>query len=338
MYKNVLILMILSAFCHGFFMYSQPPAEALKIIDLEELETPGYIISDGKILLIEDKSRVRMYDIKDFKLLKTIGGMGEGPGEFKSFACPQILSDSIMISSVQKVAFFDFSGKLVKELKTRSNNTMIKKTGNKYIRDQIIRGEDDFYIAYNLYGPNFNLEKEIYKGRWMLHKGGKRDLFEIYFYDVFQGNIIFAHREGFKIEILDKNANNIYTIIEKPSPIPFTDEDLERAFNEMSANTKRKAYVEFLRKKASKPDVYPAIRTCCAADGKIYVITYLKKDGQSECLVYDMKGKRLKRLFIPLRDFTPLVLPLFTISKNHLYQLIENDEKEVWQLVIDKIE
>ena len=115
------------------------------------------------------------------------------------------------------------------------------------------------------------------------------------------------------------------------------DEDLERAFKQMSANTKRKAYVEFLRKKASKPDFYPAIRTCHVANGEIYVITYLKEDSQSECLIYDMKGKRLKRVFIPIRDISPLMLPLFTIHGSRLYQLIENEEKEVWQLVIDKI-
>lgn len=331
MFKHAIFL-ILIVCC---FQTTVTPAP--KVIDLEDLESPGYVITDGKILLIEDKSRVRMYDMKNYKPLKTMGGKGEGPGEFKDFAFPQILSDSIMISSVGKVAFYDFSGNLVKEQKTRSNRTSIKKIGDKYITYSIGRGKDDFYISYDLYGPNFSKEKSFHKGDWMIHMGGKRDLFEIFFYDVFQDKIIFAHRKGFKIEILDKNANILYSITETPDPVPFTDQDMDRAFTEMAANTKRKAYVEYLRKKTEKPDNYPAIRTCRVADGKIYVITYLKEEDQSECLIYDMEGKRLKRVFIPLRDVSPLVLPVFTIDKSRLYQLIENHEKDLWQLVIDRI-
>jgi hypothetical protein len=110
-------------------LYSQTST----IIPLKELDNPQYLIANKDFLLIEDNQKVRMYAMKDFKLVKTIGRKGEGPGEFRYFAYPQILSDSIMISSAYKVAFFDFSGNLIKEQKTRITHSLVRKINNKYV-------------------------------------------------------------------------------------------------------------------------------------------------------------------------------------------------------------
>jgi hypothetical protein len=334
MNKKILILINMVFIIFGNLIYSQ----ASSIIDLEELENPRYVTADKNILLIEDNSKVKMFAMKDFRLIKTIGGKGEGPAEFKNFACPQILSDSIMVSSTRKVSFFDFSGELIKEQKTNSNRSIIKKIKDKYVSDSIKMEKDDFYISYNIYSPDFTVEKVLYKGKWAIHKGGEKDLFEIYFFDAYDGKVIFAHREGFKIEILDENGNNLHTIKANLPRIPFTDEDMEKLFKGMEVNTKNKGYVQSMRKSAIKPDYYPAIRACRIADGKIYVVTYLKEKERSECLIFNMEGKQLKKVFIPLKDTSPIMTPLFTISNGHLYQLIDNEAKELYQLVVDKIE
>lgn len=308
------------------------------IIPLKELDNPQYLMANKDFLLIEDNQKVRMYAIKDYKLVKTIGRKGDGPGEFQDFAYPQILSDSIMISSAYKVAFFDFSGNLIKEQKTRIGNSMVKKIKNKYVSVSPKREKDEFYLTYNLYDPDFSKEKVFYKGKWVFHKDRKRDLFEIYFFDVHDNKIIFAHREGFQIEVLDENGNKLHAINMDPPKIPFTDKDMRQIFEDMEANYKDKVYVQALKQRAVKPEYYPDIRTCRAADGKIYVVTYLKENERSECLIFNLEGKQLKRTFIALRDTSPMNTPPFTIYNNHLYQLIENFHKEQWQLVIDKID
>ena len=111
----------------------------------------------------------------------------------------------------------------------------------------------------------------------------------------------------------------------------------ETISNDQKINFKNKSYVQSLKKKAIKPEYFPAIRTCRAANGKIYVITYLKKNKDSECFIFNLEGKQLKRTFIPLRDTSPLNTPMFGIYNHHLYQLVENFDKEQWQLVIDPI-
>ncbi|MFC2140949.1 hypothetical protein ACFLQP_01450 [Acidobacteriota bacterium] len=311
--------------------------QSSKIIPLKELENPYYLIANKDLLLIQENHKVRMYAMKDFKLVKNIGRKGEGPGEFRGSPYPQILSDSIMISSAYKVSFFDFSGNLIKEKKTRIIYP-VKKINSKYVSASVKRGNDDFYLSYNLYDADFKKEKVLYKGKWSIHKNRKRDLFEIYFFDVHDNKIIFAHREGFQIEVLDEKGNNLHTIKMAPPKIPFTDKDMKQIFEDMEINFKNKGYVQSMKKRGIKPEYYPDIRTCRAADGKIYVVTYLKENERSECLIFTLKGQQLKRTFIPLRDTSPINMSPFTIYNNHLYQLIENFDEEQWQLVIDPID
>jgi len=334
MIKRTQVLIFLVVLVFGNILNSQGSS----IVDLKELENPGYLVAGKDFLLIEDNQTVKMYSIKGFKLIKTIGGKGEGPGEFNSFALPQILHDSIMISSLSKVSFFNFSGDLLTEKKTRLSRYIIRKVNNKYISDAVQRGEDDFYLSYIIYDSEFSKIKEFYRGKWALHKDGRRDLFEIYFFDVYDNKIIFAHQTGFNIEILNDKGDKLHSIQLSPTRIPFTDKDMDNIIKDMMTNTKNKDYIQYIKTKSIKPDYFPDIRTCRVANGKIYVLTYVKKNGQSECYIFNMKGKQLKRIFIPLKDTSPTLMPPFAISDGYLYQLIENDEKEQWQLVVDKIE
>lgn len=236
--------MIPVLFCTAFLMFkSMLYPQSSTIIPLKELNNPYYLIANKDFLLIADNHKVRMYAIKDFKLVKTIGRKGEGPGEFRDFAYPQILSDSIMISSAYKVTFFDLSGNLIKEQKTRINYP-VKKINSKYVSASVKRGKDDFYLSYNLYDSDFSKEKVFYKGRWMIHKNRKKDLFEIYFFDVHDNKIIFAHREGFQIEVLDEKGNNLHTIKMDPPKIPFTDKDMKQIFEDIDINFKNHGHFQ----------------------------------------------------------------------------------------------
>ena len=305
---------------------------------LNDLYNPQYIVVDKKFLLIEDNLKIRMYSAENIKLIKTIGRKGEGPGEFIGYPYPQILHDSIMISSVGKISFFNFSGDLMNEQKTKLVTPFVKKLNNKYISHSIKIEKDDFYIQYNIYSSNFSKELTFYKGKWLLHRDGKRDLFEIYFFDVYNGKIVFALRKGFKIEILDKKGSILYTIEQPPKNIPFKHKDMENIFKYMDVHNKNKGFVRAMKRKCIKPKYFPEIRKCIVSDGKIYVVTYLKEKERSECIIFNMQGQQLKRTFIPLRVASPIARPPFTINNYELYQLVENVENEHWELVINKIE
>ena len=74
------------------------------------------------------------------------------------------------------------------------------------------------------------------------------------------------------------------------------------------------------------------------ADKKVYIQTYLKENGKDEFFIYDLNGKFLKRLFLPVVYRNSLKPFPYTIMNNRLYQLIENEDAEVWELHAEKIE
>jgi len=331
-FYRIIALLLIVGTGYGF------AKDGTRVVDLLELENPFYFQAGKGLLAMQDNERLRLYSLKNFKLLKSIGKKGEGPGEFLYAPLPQILDDGIMTSSSNKIGFYTFSGKLIEEIKTPYNPGMVKKIGNRYLGQKIEKGSKDFVISYNLFNKNLKVEKVLHTGDWLVHKNRKNDIFEIFFYDVHRERIIFAHRKGFVIEILDGTGKNLHTIRREPEKIPFTGEDYDNllAFLEESSQTRGRAM--YIKKKCAKPDYFPAIRTCVTADGKIYVITYKRKDDTSECLVFDLEGKLEKEIYIPLSTTFGLLPPRITIHQGHLYQLIEDLEKEVWQIHITPLD
>ncbi|MGD2085254.1 MAG: hypothetical protein PVH61_03635 [Candidatus Aminicenantes bacterium] len=110
-----------------------------------------------------------------------------------------------------------------------------------------------------------------------------------------------------------------------------------------------KAYDQ-MKSRLEFPSYFPALQTFAVADGKIYAVTYGKKNGKTEVLVLDLKGKLLKTVFLPLhqRD-DELAMTLenrvarqvtnstFAIKNGKFYQVLENQNEESWELHIHEI-
>ena len=66
--------------------------------------------------------------------------------------------------------------------------------------------------------------------------------------------------------------------------------------------------------------------------------TYKKKDNESEFVILDMKGKPVKKTFVPLADKNVFESYLYSIHKGKIYQLVENLDKEEYELHVFPIE
>jgi hypothetical protein len=58
-------------------------------------------------------------------------------------------------------------------------------------------------------------------------------------------------------------------------------------------------------------------------------------------LVFDLEGKLLKEVFVPLVDINMLIpyfYKFYTIHEDKLYILRDNPDKEEWELHIDPLE
>lgn len=307
--------------------------EDIKIYPMSNLLNPKSIVMDNERVYVEDGTSIKLFDKKDFKFVKTIGRNGEGPGEFIDHATPQILSDYLLVSSLNKISYFSLSGNFVKEKRNPNiKGSYIRAIKDKYVGYVLKYEQDDFYVAYVLYDSDFKPLKELHRGKAMIHKNTRRELFEIHFFDTYNDKIVVAQRNGLAIDIFNSNGDRIHSIKIKAEPIDFTDKDRDRVIRYWRETGYNQWQINFLKEKTIFPSNYPNIHTCRLADGKIYVITYVKKGDRYKCLIYDINGKFLKIIYLPIHMIAPHRPYPFTISRNNFYQLIYNYKENRWEL------
>ncbi|MCJ7682180.1 MAG: 6-bladed beta-propeller [Candidatus Aminicenantes bacterium] len=306
-------------------------------IQLNELNSPSTIVVSDDYIAIEDGATVKLYNADNFTFIQTIGNEGQGPGEFQIFATPQILEEVFLISSSNKIAFFNFAGDLIKEKRHTFFASPLKAIEDKFVGFVWNFPED--YIAYILYGSDFEPIKELHRGKPLIHPNRRRDLFEIFFYDTYDENIVIAHRDGSGISVFDSKGNMSHLIKPRFNRRPFTKDDKlkllqywkeERGYNQ--------AQIESLEKRTDFPDFYPPFNTCRIADGLIYIITYESVGDKVACLIYDINGMFHKRISLPIHMSAPNNVLPFTIKNNKMYQISFNNEQNHWELIVSEIE
>jgi hypothetical protein len=151
--------------------------------------------------------------------------------------------------------------------------------------------------------------------------------------------IVFAHySDEFAIDILNAEAKLLHSIRRSDPRIPFTGKDRQAVLEYWKHHSQFKKQFDYYKENTVFPQYYPALSACRTAGKKIYAVTHLRKQGKSECFVYDMDGKFQKRIFIPLWKEAPYEHPVFAIFDGHLFQIIDNLEEETWELHIHPIE
>jgi hypothetical protein len=89
------------------------------------------------------------------------------------------------------------------------------------------------------------------------------------------------------------------------------------------------------------PEHFPPIRTMDIDNNHIYVKTFKKTGTKEEYIIMDLKGKMLKKTFVP-QTVKPWVMSLMmgirleTIYNGKIYYIQENEEEE-WELFVQEI-
>jgi hypothetical protein len=83
------------------------------------------------------------------------------------------------------------------------------------------------------------------------------------------------------------------------------------------------------------PEFFPAILDLIVDGGHVHVLTFRREQEKSEFFIFDLEGKLVKKTFLPLKplgDYAGVFFLPYCIKNNYLYQLIDNEEEEVWEL------
>lgn len=337
--KVLMILMVI-------FMVSVMSAE--KIFELPEIARPAAIKIKGDRLYILQKAEIFIYSLSDNKLIRKFGREGEGPREFNvnPFGAPMSLTisgDQLVVSSNNKVSYFSLEGEYIREHKAPPHRIFFPVNGG-FLSVGMAGAEDGRYLlAMQLFDKTFQSVKTLHYTDIQVG-----NLPEILLpmcaltYTPVAGDkiILVGSNDDFVIDVLDKKGNKLYAIEKNYEKLPVTDEykrETRHWFKDVSPLYK--PLWERIKNTLKFREYYPAIKDFCVSGDRIYVITHKMERDQRECIVLDMKGKELKRVFVPMNEIEPFTYypMLYGVEGGIYYTLLENEDDESWELHRKKI-
>lgn len=314
-----------------------------KVVPLPDLLKPETLVFDKTQMYITEGTSIYIYSLKDFKLIKKFGKKGGGPQEFMLH--PQISplninvsSEDIIANSLGKISWFTKDGKYKKELKLPNPLVLlIKPFGKNFIGLQITQGQK-MWQRLNLYDEKMKEIKNITQKEHVFQMGKGLVILEFSpFTVIYENKIFLAWENELKVKVLDAQFNELYTIKHDIEKQKITEKLKKDILHLIETDPSMKDILDFI-KPIRFTSHFPAIQNLVVTGNKIYVVTYKGDDEKNdECLVMDLKGKILKRVFLPMKMSTAIQPYPYNIHEGSLYQVVDNEEEEEWELHITRI-
>jgi hypothetical protein len=322
-----------------FFFFSGA-SHAKKLAALPDILKPLRLTIDTDRFYVTEGTTIYIYSLKDFKLMKKFGKSGEGPQEFNGNLPIQIIpkADDLMINSFGKISFYSKDGIYQRELKTSSISLFFRPLGKQFVGYGILQEDKITYMTINFFDGTLKKGNEIYRRKRFIQQSGDINplatsgpLFYI------SDNKIFVDGEDGVILCFDNTGKKVLSIDPKIKKRKVTEEDVERYRNFFKNDSRIRDAYENLKHRIKFPDYFPPIQFYMVADKKIYIVTYQKEGENSECIVFDTQGKLLKKTMVPLFYATAIEPYPADIKNGKLYQLVENEDEEKWELHVTPI-
>jgi len=331
--KNFFILLLFVAMLQVGF--------AKKVTVLPDIMNPENFIVDGDKFFISQEANIFIYNLSDFKLLKKIGKKGEGPQEFK--INPQaggmimdIQPDYIYVSTLNKISYFSRDGEFKKEVRNPALTTFFTPLGNKHVGIGFAREGKIILTTVNLYDAALKKVKELHRQEHFLQTGKFTVFGQLPLTKTFKDKIIVAGEKG--IVIFNDKGQTEVAALQPFDKLKIEDDHKEKARHFYKTDPRIKHLWGYFKNIMTFPTYFPYFQLFLVTDGKIYVQTYKRKDNKSELVILDLKGKPVKKTFLPLVDKNMFEPYLYSIYNGKVYQLIENIDEEEYELHIFPIE
>lgn len=335
------------------------PSESLG--ELEGVLKPSIIDIVKDRLFVMDIEKVRVFDMKDLKLINSFGQKGEGPAEYKivpDFPLRlKAFKDFIIVESIDKLSYFSLEGEYIKEKKKLPLLLKVSEIGNNYIGRRLIQPQDGSLstIAIKIYNSEFKEIKELYKQKF-LRQGAYPNFSwnmgkEFLLYQV-ADNKIFVEKsdKDFLIDVYDFKGNKLYEIKKDYRKIPINSNDKKNMIKEFEMepqfqNILKKygfKWNEFSKNyKYNFPSHHPPIKSMEIDNNKIYISTSRTEGNKVETIVMDLKGNVLKTVLIEptAKEWIMTLLlgiKLEAIHNDKIYYIQENEDEE-WELFVKEI-
>lgn len=287
-------------------------------------------------LYVADQNSVLVFNLENMERINRFVKRGQGPSEFYYTPLIKVTHGKLLVYHSMKYAFFKPSGQLISEKNVPYFFNHIEFVGENYVlarMDQIaIKGKLSSVQSIAVYNKEGKKIKNLATEDITFKRSGSKKIVPL-IYPVFKfqqsnNNIYVAPAtEKFQIDIYDKNGKDIGAIRKGYKQIEITEEFKTRKLEEHKNRPQVKKRWHISKKifKYTFPGFFPAIKDFLIADKRIYVKTYLEKDGKEEYWVLTLDGKLLKKIFLPKSRER-----FCTFANNRFYFIFENEDEE-WE-------
>ncbi len=309
-----------------------------KVATLKEVLKPDGIAICKDHIYVTEKANIYLYSLTDYRFIKKIGKEGEGPKEFKvnPFGQPLIIypiDDKFLVNSYNRLSYFTYNGEFIKE-KNIKPFWLYQPLGNQFVAMGFVENEKRRHVfGVILCDENLEKIKTLYTSDINMGFSGKyRFPISSISFAVHKNKIYIAQGDEFTIEIFDRKGNKLKRIRH-----PYQKIQLNKEYETKTINSFNKPgyrwFGPFLKNRLEFKSHFPVIQDMHVKNDRIYVITYKMKNDKTECIILDLQGNELKRVFISFPmiygfDFT---LP-FYFHDHVYYRLVENVDGEVWEI------
>jgi len=316
---------------------------AVNRLELKEINNPGSIaVGDGNLFVYDSSAAIFTYSIKDFKLVNKFGRTGNGPGEFVVRpGIPTALyfyNNQLMIDGITKIVFFSPEGKFLREIKKNTRSLGYFPLGEKFaVKSSAKSAKENFvsFILCDVKDNHFKKSKEFFRFKHpFLQTSAKsfNPLNQISKNIYCRYNKIFVWDEDGVIRVFDDKGNKKVEIKRDYGKQMVTDGLKEKVFEYYKINPWTKIIYDKLKSVMKFPAHFPLIKDVFVADEKIFVFPFAKEKGHDVLFIFDLTGTFLGKQKSPLKEKNVFELYPYTIKDGKVYQLIENLDKEIWEV------
>jgi len=318
------------------------PAAAPKVTVFKELVNPDSMMIDGSSIYITQQGEVFIYDAKTFKFKKKFGKKGQGPREIPPFPLPingvplmkiNPQQDKLFIGAMGKILYFSKEGEYISEFKypVQKIQTFINlfPLGSDMVCQWTVREKGEFFITASIVDQTFQLKKELKRKKVILH-GGKMDLFSgSLIFEAYKEKI-FVAGDDLSIDVFDKNGKFRRQIKHRHEPIKFN-ADMRKQFDE-TMKFMFKSFYDQLKIMLYYPDYLPIIFNLQFSDPYLYVFTWNIQGEKRDLFIFKLDGTFVKKTTIPFKLVQFMIPYPFDIMDKTLFQLVDNEDTEDWEL------
>lgn len=322
----ILMLLVFSVVIHGE-----------KVGVLPELMKPTFMGVDDTQLYVIEGASIYIYSLKELKVVKKFGREGQGPQEFQIFPPLQITldasGDNITVFSFLKVSYFTKKGEFIKEIRAPSFSMNLQVFGDGFIGWTTAQQEGVRYKIVNIYDSKLNKLKEIYRIKDEFQKPGQglKLLTKTTSFAGYENKIFLPGKDDATIAVFDGNMKKLFSINLDQKKVKVDQKIKDAVIEYLKTTPGIKEQFEAI-KPIIFPEYFPTIAGFFVADNTIYVMTWKTENNSREFFTYDLKGKFKKRMMIDIKYETPVKPYPINIHKGKLYQIVENEEEEEWEL------